>query len=188
MPMGIVSDKEFQSEIKDSTIKPIPRESVIITDVSRGRGEGNIEVPDSLRKVIGATALNDSRSEALELAKNFGISPSSVSAYTNGATSTASYDDTPNKEIINKGKVRLSGMAQRRLKMALRHITDDKLACAKVRDIAGIAKDMAIVANQMEPEANKNDNGRQSNVTFQIFAPQFRDERNYETVIAKDDF
>jgi hypothetical protein len=187
MPMGIVSDKEFQSEIKDSTIKPISKSSVMITDVSRGRGEGSVEVPDSLRKVIGATALNDGRSEALELAKSFGISPSSVSAYTNGATSTASYDDTPNKSVINQGKVRLSGMAQRRLKMALRHITDDKLAGAKVRDIAGIAKDMAIVANQMEPEVSNNRN-EQKNVSFQIFAPQFRDERKYETIVAKDDF
>lgn len=187
MPMGIVSDKEFHSEIKDSIIKPISPKQVIITDVTKGRGEGNVEVPDSLRKVIGATANDDGRQSALDLAGRFGISPSSVSAYSNGAHSTASYDDTPNKEVVNKGKVRLAGMAARRLKMALRHITDEKLAGAKVRDIASIAKDMAIVNKQMEPETN-NEGTNKSGVTFQIFAPTFHKEEHYETIVAKDDF
>ncbi len=196
MAMGIVSDKEFDSELShvntrdksdksreesNSTV-PILGE---VVDYAKGRQKGSVEVPDSLRKVIGDTQITDGRDQAVELAKQFGISPSSVSAYNVGATSTASYDTTPNQDIITKAKDRISKRARGKLMSALRHITDDKLESSKARDLAGIAKDMSAVVKNMEPEGPKAP-GNNSGPTFVFYSPQFRKEESFEVVVAKE--
>ena len=198
MPMGIVSDKEFDSELANSSSKKIREESssnpkptsqviegTVIDMPSKGRGDGNVEVPNSLRRVIGATAVEDGRAEALELAKQFGISPSSVGAYTSGATSTSSYDEKPNGDVIKSTKDKIAKVARGRLMKALRHITDDKLNEAKVGEIATVAKQMSGVIKDMEPEKAKNDDDR-GGPTFVFYSPQFRKEENFEIVYAKD--
>lgn len=189
MPMGIVSDDDLLKEISNSsTVKsnPKPIISGTIIDINKGRGDGNVAVPDVLRKVIGDTSVTDGRAQAIDLAAQFGISPSSVSAYSNGATSTASYDKTPNKSTIDGAKVRLGGMAQRRLKMALKHITSDKLEATKARELAGIAKDMAAVVKSLEPSTDRPDESNKPQ--FVIFAPQVNNIDKYERIIAKDNF
>lgn len=195
MPMGIVSDSEFDCE-KDklspsreeskSTVPSItgPVISGQVVDVTRGRPVGSVEVPNTLRKVIGETAVSDGRDQAVELARQFGISPSSASAYGVGATSTSSYDETPNGSHIIKTKEKISKRARGRLMAALRHITDDKLDSSKARDLAGIAKDMSAVVKNMEPDGPKvpTSNGP----TFVFYSPQFRKEDSYEVVNAKE--
>jgi hypothetical protein len=190
--MGIVSDKEFDVEKGRLIPSETPREesnsSVPITgevvDMQKGRGH-NPEVPDSLRKVIGETHITDGRDQAVELAKQFGISPSSVSAYGVGATSTASYDDQPNQGHINKAKERISKRARSKLMLALRHITEDKLDSSKARDLAGIAKDMSAVVKNMEPDGPKVPTNN-SGPTFVFYSPQFRKEESFEVVVAKE--
>jgi hypothetical protein len=194
MPMGIVSDKDFDSELSKVSDSPIKREesksgiastiTAEIVDVTRGRPIGSVEVPNTLRKVIGETSITDGRQQAVDLAKQFGISPSSVSAYGVGATSTASYDETPNAGIINKTKDRISKRARNKLMLALKHITEDKLGETKARDLAGIAKDMSAVVKNMEPDSAKapTSNGP----TFVFYSPQLHKEEHYETVYAKE--
>src|SRR5215510_1658905 len=115
MAMGIVSNKDFDSELSSlQTPKPVEKivKQVEVIDVpAKGRGN-NLEVPDALRKVIGETSAIHGRAEAVELASNFGISPSSVSAYANGSTSTSSYADQPNKDHITDAKQRISKKAR----------------------------------------------------------------------------
>jgi predicted transcriptional regulator len=152
---------------------------------AKGRGVGNVEVPDALRKVIGEESAINGRSSALDIAKVFGISPSSVSAYDEGATSTATIDVTPNRSHINQAKERVVRRARSKLMVALSNLTPQKIAEAKARDIAGIAKDMAVVIKTMEPESDKskdNDNRPQ----FVIFAPQQINENKYETIYVKE--
>lgn len=197
MAIGIVSDKDFDSEV--TKIVPHTREesnseSVIsgeIIDVNRGRGKGNIEVPNGLRKIIGEESEINGRQSGVELASRFGISPSSTSAYANGATSTASYNNPRNQENgisshINKSKERITKRARNKLMAALNKITDDKLEGAKARDLAGIAKDMSAVIKNMEPEKEQPGNNGMQGPTFVFYAPQFRSEENFGIVHVKE--
>lgn len=190
MAMGIVSGKEFDSEFTKLNSEKKREESnssspnqVEIIDMNRGRGS-NPEVPNSLRKIIGETSVTDGRQEALDLARNFGISPSSVSAYSNGATSTASYNEQPNVSDINKAKERVSKRARNKLMMALSHITEEKLEGSKARDLAGVAKDMSAVIRNMEPEQNKVNES--NGPTFVFYSPQTRKEDVFDVVYAKE--
>lgn len=197
MPIGIVSDDDFSAEIERLRAPRLPTKEKPATDtkldeskekeqsaeiktIERGRGTNDVEVPESLRSLIGITAIESGRAEALALAREFGISPSSVSAYTNGATSTASYHspDPPLKKKINNTKERLSKIARGKLALSLKHITEDKIAEAKLRDIASVAASMAAVVKQMEPESDKS----VSQVNIVLYAPKIKSESAYEIV------
>lgn len=194
MPMGIVTPEDFDSELGNCN-KPISnsrsereksKSSVVnIIDVpTRGRGEGNVEVPDALRKIIGEESQLHGRDAGLAMARTFGISPSSVSAYSNGAHSTATYDETPNKNHIDLGKARVVKRARAKMMLALSHLTAEKIQESKGRDIAGIAKDMAVVIKTMEPEQQKTENNNRPQFVF--FAPNIHNEEHYETIYAKE--
>ena len=185
MAMGIVSEDDFEQE-QEALSKPVSKSIPIIQPLNHGRGIGNVEVPDGLRKVIGETAISDGRQEALSLGRMMGVSPSAVSAYTQGATSTSSYDSQPNRPIINNAKERIAKSARARLRDALRALTTDKLVDTKAVDLSTIAKNMAAVVKQMEPEkANGIGEGGSVN-QFILYAPQFRKEESFDVVYAKE--
>ncbi len=114
MPMGIVSEKDFEMEREKMvpSTNPIPTKPVEIVDVNRGGGVGSVEVPNTLRNIIGEESITNGRQAAVELAQQFGISPSSVSAYGVGATSTASYAERPNAPQINGVKEKIAKRAR----------------------------------------------------------------------------
>ena len=134
-------------------VEPVIAEKPIIIQKEKpGRKEGDTDVPESLRKIIGETHLLDGRQEALNLANNFGVSPSSVSAYAKGATSTASYN-SPSQSLIshiNKSRDRAIKRASRTLNSALSAITQEKLDDADAKDLASIGKTAVIIKN-LEP-------------------------------------
>lgn len=180
MPLGFVTNDEFEVELEKC--KTIPAAPVLIKPIERGRGNGNLEVPESLRKIIGETNQIDGRQSALELAKQFNISPSSVSAYSNGATSCATYNNpTTIKDHINQAKSRISGKAKSKLIAALNNITPEKLAEAKVRDVSGVARDMASIMKDMEPDTVK-DSSEVNKPQFIIYSPQIREENHFNVI------
>jgi len=189
MAMGVVNDADFEKElasltrkeIKIETNTPLPAITGEVMEIEKpGRKEGDVNVPSSLRALIAATHVEESRRDALEFAESVGVSSSSVSAYAKGANSTASYQN-PNQQLqstVVSAKGRVATKARRRLNMALDGITPDKIAAAKVKDIAGIAKDMSVVMRNMEDgEKGPVDNGAPRIV---IFAPQIRQENHFE--------
>ncbi len=182
MPIGLVSDDLFKSELdRCSSVKEVPSRVEVLE--KPGRKEGDTNVPDSLRKVIAEEALLNGRDAALNLGKDFGISASSVSAYTKGATSTTSYN-SPSKSLIshiNKSRERAIKRASRTLNAALGAITQEKLDYADAKDLSGIAKDMAVVIKNLEPQAEPVSDGKQT-PQFVIFAPQFRKEESFEVI------
>lgn len=194
MAMGIVSDKDFDSELSRVSDKKQGESKAInpvitgeIQDVSRGRGEGSTSVPDGLRKIIGEESVVNGRQSAIELAQSFGLSPSSVSAYANGATSTSTYNDRKNLPALNEARIRVQSRARNKLMKALSHLTSEKLGEAKARDLAGIAKDMSAVIKNMEPEKESQlKDANNGGPTFVFYSPQFRDERHFETVVVKE--
>lgn len=197
MPIGVVSDEQFEAELKNSSVEivrpSVNQDKVITGEVVdapvKGRGNGNVAVPDSLRKIIGETSELEGRKNALEFAKSLGLSPSSVSAYATGATSTASID-APSPSItnhINNRKEVVVSSAMTRLKRSLGVLTEEKIKTGSAREVAAIAKDMAAIVKMMEPEST-GDNNLKVQPQFVVYAPQFKSENHFETIYAKDDF
>lgn len=184
--MGVVDDSEFENEVQNTVGRPVSKPTVIDMN-PKGRGIGNTNTPESLRKIIGETSEIDGRSEALALANQLGISPSSVSAYANGATSTASYDK-PNTELtqhIQGRKDKISFKAMSKLKIALSRINEETLGDTTAREAAGIAKDMAIVIKHMEPDTPQVP-VNQTNAQFIFYKPHTRNEESYDVIYAKE--
>lgn len=181
MPMGIVSDKDFNSE--NSKLNP---QKNITPPKSTPTKERGPNVPDSLRKIIGDTAETDGRQEAIALAAQFGISPSSASAYGVGATSTKTYNDRPNAGIIRGAKERISKKARAKLMLALNHLTEDKLEGAKAHELSGIAKDMSAIVKNMDDDSSDKDKPVDNRPAFLVYAPTVNQENHYQTVIAKE--
>lgn len=182
MPLGIVSDADFEAELQKSepTVK-----ADILPMPTPGRKEGDNNVPDSLRKIIGETSQIDGRQEALALASTFGISPSSVSAYANGSTSTDSMDKRPNLPHITDAKQRIAKAARIKLRAALSHITADKLEGSKAIELATIARQMSGIVKEMEPEEDDN-KGKANAPAFVIYSPQFKQENHYEIIQGRE--
>lgn len=178
MAMGIVSSDDFDLEVgrlnsnDNGKIEQLP---------NKGRGKGNNETPASLRKVIGEEVIESGRASGLGLARAFGISDSSVSAYSAGATSTSSYNN-PTRSLtshLNKVKNKITKRAHSRLASALDSITPEKLAEANLREASGVARDMSVIIKNLEPETDKRD---QNSPQFIIYAPQFRKEESFEVI------
>lgn len=189
MGMGIVTDDDFKSEVNNSLVKTNIKKSIssvaeIIDMPALGRGKGNVEVPDSIRKIIGETSATEGRASALDLASRLGISKSSVSAYTEGATSTATISDTPNKEHIDNAKERVAKRARNKLMTALGALTPAKIQESKGIEIAGIARQMSAIVKDMEPETPTR--GINNGIQFVLYAPQVKSESSFETIYAKE--
>ena len=200
MPLGLLSDQEFNRELEslskgrgngvsNRTKNSVPSDQVVEDGVpNHGRKEGDTNVPDSLRQVIGETSVIDGPQEAMSIARMFGVSRSSVSAYAKGATSTKSYD-TPSKKIIdhiNKSRRRNIKKASSVLADALSAITQEKLDYTDAKDLSGIAKDMSTVIKNLEPPKDQGEGTGNRPPQFVIFAPSFRDERVYEQIVVNE--
>jgi hypothetical protein len=185
MPMGIVSDTDFETEKSRLKIKELPSVSEVI-DIKRGRGPVE-EVPDVVRETIAKCAING-EGTAKDIADTFAVSESSVSAYKVGAHSTSSYNE-PSESLLDKvtsHKNKISRKARARLIAALNHITDEKLQDIKAIDLSTIAKNMAAVVKNIEPPAPDVVNNNQSNVQFVFMAPRVKDETEYRTITVND--
>lgn len=198
MPMGVVSDSEFikesesllinESNINSSNINK-PKFEIIDESVknnSHGRRDNDVQVPDTVRKLIGITAVGEGRQEALALAKQFGISPSQTSAYSQGKTSSSS--DTispPIQSAINKTKLRIRSKAKKSLYIALDALTEDRITASKARDIAAIAKDMSTIMTSMEPK-NEDENNKSNGPTFIFFKPEVKNESDFGVVHSRE--
>lgn len=167
MPLGIVSDEQFEFEIK-----------AIHKDVVRGRGAVP-EVPEVIREIIAEDAILTDKTIA-EVASAHGVSTASVSAYKNGATSTASYHEPSERLQKKNDKVRseIIGTARSRLMEALRCITPEKLAEAKPRDLASVAKDMSAVIHNTEPQVSNT----QVSAQFIFHSHQNRKESDFDII------
>lgn len=190
MPMGIVSDADFEREVDNSRndrviIPPPVIEAEVVELPNKGRKEGDNNVPDSLRKIIGETAVTEGRPAALQIAEEFGLSPSSVSAYSNGSTSTASMDSQPNLDHLNEARGRITNKAIKKMVKAIDCLTDEKLAEAKPDTLANVARTMGAIVKDMEPEKPKNP-GDKDKPVFIFYSPQFRKEEHFEHIFVQD--
>lgn len=176
MPMGIVSNDELDAEVNRGKI--IERERP-------GRNPGDNNVPDALRKIISETAITDGRKEALAIADMFGASPSSVSAYTRGSTST----DAPinsNKSLTehnNLIKNRISSKAQNKLLTVLDEIDGDKITALSAFEASQVAKNLAGIVKDFNPDMAAEER-RSLQQQLVIFAPFVRREDEFPVINA----
>jgi len=194
--MGIVSDEEFELEInrlsdksnhlieQSSPINNPEQPQVIVEDVKRGKPEGRTDIPDIIRESIARSAI-DAVGTKDEIARAFGVSPSTVSAYKVGATSCATYNE-PNSKLlgaVKNHKERISKKARGKLMLALDSITPAKSENAKVAVIAHVATALSSIVKNMEPETSIQN---QNNVQFVFMAPKVQNEENYSIIDVVD--
>lgn len=177
--MMLVSPEDFTKELD---IKSEIKREIKIVDINRGRTIGRTEVSNELRKEIAEVALTSDLT-GVEIAKEFNVSTASVSAYKNGSTSTSSYNrpDEGLNKFVNNIKTEISDNARSRLLMALNEITPDKIKDTKLRDVASIARDMSVVAKNMEPNANVNINNQ-----VVVYRPKLRNEDEYDVITVNE--
>lgn len=183
MPIGIVSDSDFETELLKQESHISKTEVGVVLDKNPiGRPRNSVEVPDSLRKVIGGESVESGRKDAVALANHFGVSESSVSAYSNGATSTASYNE-PSSSLsghIKQVKEKIGIKARNRLIQALDQITPEKLQEAGLKVVSQVAKDMSAIVKDMESDPRiEVDNKRP---VFVFYSPQQKTESNFEII------
>ncbi len=191
MPLGILTDEQLNKELNrvpsNKEIEKIEKsiESEVcapkIVDIKRGRGN-QLEIPNEIRALVAEEAINGT--PAKDLARTFGISESSISAYKNDATSTTSYDK-PNEELAKKNdsvRTAISNQARTRLSQALEEITPEKISGAKVKDISGIAKDMSVIVKNLEENIPQN----VQNTQVIIYKPRFKEEDDYDIITVNE--
>ena len=173
MPLGVLSDEQFEQELALSKNENSLRAQVL--DIKVGRGN-KTETPASLRKLIAEESINGASTK--ELSQLFNIGKDSITAFKNGATSCATYNkpDPDLKEYVDEKRENIAKTAREKLISALEAITPDKIANAKVQVASQIAKDMSAVIKNIEP--NQAVAGPQ--VQFTFFAPKIRSENDFE--------
>ena len=187
MPIGIINKQDYEREIN----KPVDSDTgarsdvpQVITDPAKGRGN-NKEVPEPIRALIAQEVLLGAPSKLI--AQEFKVSPSSISAYKNGSTSTASYNQPANslkkKNVIFKD--RIVKRASRHAIDALDSISPSDFASASLRDKAAVAKEMASIVRDMSSSEDSDNKGVA--VQFIIHAPQMRKETDYIDGIVSQD-
>ena len=169
--LGVMSDEDFELELLRNTSGEVKSRNL-------GRGVGNNEVPQLVRELAAQTALDGASNQAV--AEAFDVSPSSVSAYKNGATSCATYNEPQSalKSVVNNKKHQIAEMAHTNIINALRAITPDKVSESGIKTASQVARDMSVVIKNMKDDvAQKND------PVFVIFAPQIKSEDDYNKPI-----
>ncbi len=182
MAIGIVSDEELERELANSQSISVSAE---IRTIKKGRGSGTVNVPSSVRKVIGEEAITHGHASGKILANLLGVkSESSVSAYQKGATSTALMDrpDPDLLDHVNEARQKVTTAAREKLTLAIDAITKEKLNDASPRVAAGVAKDMSAVVKNMEPS----DSERGNSTKFVFFVPPMKTEEQFEVIDVKE--
>lgn len=178
MALGVVSDDLFEEELSRVNQFKQTDNQTRIAELNIGRGN-KPETPEVIREIIAEEVINGADRQMVSSA--YKISQSSISAYKNGATSTASYNepDTRLAPVVNDVKDRIATKARSRLMQALKEITPDKLRDVRVRDLAGIARDMSAVIKNIElptpPQLN-------NNVQFVFYSPKQKQESDYPVI------
>ncbi len=159
MAMGIVSDADLNKEKASGSIVNIQKP---------GRKENDKNVPEAIRKAIADTVIESGRSEALQIADLFGVSPSSVSAYSSSRTSTA-HNKESDKSLRDSNTEKRDGIvkkAQSALTDAIAQITEAKLSNLNAVECSQVAKNMAGIVKDFSPELKDVVNIEQKLVLF----------------------
>lgn len=203
MPLGIVSDSDFESEINNSSTERVVENTIpmepcapeltgdVLEMPTPGRHNDVTNIPQSLRKILGEEVAVNGLSSAMKLAESLGghgISQPTLSTYGRGEISpnkkSSQQEDLLNH--ISSRKTKISKKALNKINLAMSLMDEQKLLGCDAKELSAIAKDMASVAKSMEPK--EREDGKAEPVQFHFYAPQLKQENHYETVTAKDNY
>ena len=162
--LGIMSDEDFQLELLRNTSGEVKSRNL-------GRGADKNNTPQLVRELVAEVALDGASNQAV--AEAFDVSPSSVSAYKNGATSCATYNEPQSalKSVVNNKKHQIAEMAHTNIINALRAITPDKVSESGIKTASQLPPDMSVVKKNIKDDFSQN-----KHPVFVIFAPQNKSE------------
>lgn len=180
MPLGIVSDELFDSELNKKDNKEPEMNIAEVLDLPNlGRPEGKENTPDFIRNIIGEEVINGA--DRKQLSQLFNVGPQVPGIYAKGARSAATYNDRDNSTAkhVNSVRERIVKKASNRLAVALNEITPEKLADVSARDLSTVAKNMSAIIKDMSPEEKPDTNPAAQII---IYAPQKNEISNYEVM------
>lgn len=149
--------------------------------VKNHRAAKRPHIPDSARALMAAAKIY----QGVKAHKDFKCSIATISTVTegkglrtiDGKTRPAELPQ-PTRELISKVIDKAQETAALKLVEALELITPEKLENAKVRDISGVAADMARILEKTRPQ-----NPTQAQNQILIYAPRTRDEDSFEVIV-----
>lgn len=178
MPLGVVTEDQMKKELEDPGLPK--KNPIIINTPTSGRGSSD-NVPGEVRKFIAEASLTGIPNN--ELANLMGVSHQSVSAYKNGTTSLATYNEKKPELVnhLNRAKERITRKARKVLTNSLDSLTEEKLQHVKAKDAASIARNMAAIIKDMETDVVNHIEDNRS-VQIVMFAPAIRQEKHYDAI------
>jgi hypothetical protein len=155
-----------------------------IHEISRGKPEGSVEVPSQIKKVIAIIGNEDNDETCRSLAKTFDIGKSTVNEIENGrSTKVPELKELvrTTKSKVEQNRETAESAAVETLLTSLNLIPGLLVNTKKPKVLSGIAKDMAIIANQM---ANKNTgpDGNAPAMHLHLYAPKQKEVKDYEII------
>ena len=133
-------------------------------------------IPEEMKAVIGALTKVEN---GVAVGNNLGVSEVSAVRFSRGLVTPSKFSESLAQEVNEKAEELTEGIRNRaldRLSSALNHITDEELANGKLREKAGVAKDMAVVFEKLGPKMDLT-----AGITFNVYVPKQKLESDYPT-------
>lgn len=173
--LGIVDDDVFDEALKQQSNSKTPTRFI---EQKVGRGN-KAETPEIIREIVQEEGIKGGQND--ELAKLFGISPSSVSAYKHSATSTASYNQPEPKLAAKNKSIRdiIKKRAGVKAALAINSISEEDIVNATVTEKANVARQMSAIFKDMEIDSSS---GKNAPTQIAIFIPPMKSEADYDVI------
>lgn len=189
MPLGILTDEEFNKELKIYDINGVNKindkkdESLVeYKEINKsGRNEGDLNKPETLRQIIADCKINGDSDK--EIKDSFKVSTSSINAYTNGQNGTNDKVNERLAKFVKNVRNSVTRRASRTLIKSLDLLTDEKISELKANEISVLAKNMSSIISDME-DKNKNINPGPL-AQFIIFQPPQKSINQYDVIDVK---
>ena len=163
-----ISRKEERVDIADKT--------AIIPLHNGGRRQGDKNLPEFMRNVIGVSANLDTIKNT---ANAFDVSPHHVHELKHAKKSNAQGQDEDLMHSINKGLIVPHNKAIDRLLVALK-LSDESIEELETKDRVTVASQLASIADKTKPVLKEADGN--SNVQLNIYAPKVLTKTNYNSI------
>jgi hypothetical protein len=176
--MGLLTDKEIEERLaSDANLA----NRLSVHQIKRDK---HPNTPNEIKKII--TILSNEGEQSKELASVFQISKRSVDEYRAGETSKLPNPELKQikKEILDRvssGRMQAEELAIQTVLTALNILPDKIQDIKKPKQLASIAKDMAILANQMA-DRDRDVNGDKKTVHLHLYAPQQKKIEDYDII------
>lgn len=181
--MGFISNEEITKRVnsKDNLVN-----RVVHHRVREGQGYTSPKIPIEIKKVA-AILTNEGESQT-QISKDLGVGRRNVSNIERGLTSDQNVDERltgvikETKDRVNNKREEAENLAINNLLRSL-DLLPQTIGKKSSKTISSVAKDMAIIANQM---ANRDVDGNGNKaVHLHIYAPRQKSISEYEIIDAK---